>query len=134
MAAFVPAGYPHVIENMGRRALRFPAGVRAAGAERCTATDRPRVAGRILEVIRDSTTGQLPPEGNGHVVAVTASEGGCARFAGKGTAKLLLDAKATGSDSRDRQLLEFPSTRGAATTITVESTETPVTWWQGEGN
>jgi quercetin dioxygenase-like cupin family protein len=60
-------------------------------------------------VIRDSTTAQLPPEGNGHVVAVTASEvAAVPAFAGKGTAKPLLDAKATGSQAVTVNLLEFP--------------------------
>jgi quercetin dioxygenase-like cupin family protein len=62
-----------------------------------------------FEVIRDSATAKVPPEGNGRVVVVTATEATAAlAVGGKGTVKVLLDPKATGSEALTLNLLEFP--------------------------
>ena len=110
MAAFVPAGYPHVIENMGRQSTAvFLQAFVPPGPERVYRDSTDARGRQDFEVIRDSTTAQLPPEGNGHVVAVTASEvAAVPAFAGKGTCKPLLDPKATGSEAVTVNLLEFP--------------------------
>jgi quercetin dioxygenase-like cupin family protein len=110
MAAFVPAGYPHVIENMGRQSTAvFLQAFVPPGPERVYRDSTDARGREDFEVIRDSTTAKLPPEGSGHVVAVTASEvAAVPAFAGKGTAKPLLDAKATGCEAVTVNLLEFP--------------------------
>jgi quercetin dioxygenase-like cupin family protein len=110
MVAFVPAGYPHVIENMGRQSTAvFLQAFAPPGPERVY-RDPTDVRGRQdFEVIRDSTTAVVPPEGNGHVVVVTANEvAAVPALGGKATARLLLDANATGSEAMTVMLLEFP--------------------------
>jgi quercetin dioxygenase-like cupin family protein len=109
-AVFVPAGYPHVIENMGRQSTAiFLQAFAPPGPERVY-RDPTDVRGRAdFEVIRDSSSAKVPAEGNGHVVAVTATEVAAAPAAGgKGTVKVLLDTKATGSVAVTVNLLEFP--------------------------
>jgi quercetin dioxygenase-like cupin family protein len=110
MAAFVPAGYPHVIENMGRQSTAvFLQAFVPPGPERVYRDSTDARGRQDFEVIRDSTTAALPPEGNGHVVAVAASEATAVPvLAGKGTAKVLLDAKTTGREAVTVSLLEFP--------------------------
>jgi quercetin dioxygenase-like cupin family protein len=110
MAAFVPAGYPHVIENMGRQSTAiFLQAFAPPGPERVY-RDPTDARGRAdFEVIRDSATAKVPPEGNGRVVVVTATEATAAlAVGGKGTVKVLLDPKATGSEALTLNLLEFP--------------------------
>jgi quercetin dioxygenase-like cupin family protein len=109
MVAFVPAGYPHVIENMGRQSTAvFLQAFAPPGPERVY-RDPTDARGRAdFEVIRDSATAKEPPEGNGHVVVVTATEvAGAPALGGKGTVKVLLDSKATGSEAMTVNLLEF---------------------------
>ncbi len=108
--AFVPAGYPHVIENMGRQSTAvFLQAFVPPGPERVY-RDSTDARGRAdFEVIRDSATAKLPDEGNGHVVVVTATEAAAVPTpGGKGTIKVLLDPKATGSEAVTVNLLEFP--------------------------
>jgi quercetin dioxygenase-like cupin family protein len=109
MAVFVPAGYPHVIENMGRQSTAvFLQAFAPPGPERVY-RDPTDARGRAdFEVIRDSATAKEPPEGNGHVVVVSATDAAAVPAAGgKGTVKVLLDPKATGSDAVTVNLLEF---------------------------
>ena len=108
MVAFVPAGYPHVIENMGRQSTAvFLQAFVPPGPERVY-RDPTDARGRAdFEVIRDSATAKMPPEGSGNVVVVTASEAvALPTLGGKGTVKLLLDAKTTGSEFMTVNLLE----------------------------
>jgi len=110
MAVFVPAGYPHVIENMGRQTTAvFLQAFVPPGPERVY-RDPTDARGRAdFEVIRDSATAKEPPEGNGHVLAVRATEvPATVTLGGKGTVKALLDPKATGSEAVTVNLLEFP--------------------------
>ena len=84
--AFVPAGYPHVIENMGRQSTAvFLQAFVPPGPERVYRNPTDARGRADFEVIRDSATAKLPPEGNGHVVVVTATEVAAVPiFAGKG--------------------------------------------------
>lgn len=110
MVAFVPAGYPHVIENMGRQSTAvFLQAFAPPGPERVY-RDPNDVRGRAdFEVIRDSATAKEPPEGNGHLLVVKATEvAAVPAVGGKGTVKVLLDPKATGSEALTVNLLEFP--------------------------
>ena len=109
MVAFVPAGYPHVIENMGRQSTAvFLQVFTPPGPERVY-RDPSDARGRAdFEVIRDSATAKEPPEDNGHVVAVTATEVvAVPALGGKGTVKTLLHPEATGSEAITVNLLEF---------------------------
>jgi quercetin dioxygenase-like cupin family protein len=109
-AAFVPAGYPHVIENMGRQSTAiFLQAFAPPGPERVY-RDPTDARGRAdFEVIRDSATAKEPPEGNGHLLVVKATEvAAVPAVGGKGTVKVLLDPKATGSEALTVNLLEFP--------------------------
>ena len=107
--AFVPAGYPHVIENMGRQSTAvFLQAFSPPGPERVY-RDPTDPRGRAdFEVIRDATSAKEPPAENGHLVTLTATEATAAPIAGgKGTIKVLLDSKTTGSDAMTVSLLEF---------------------------
>jgi quercetin dioxygenase-like cupin family protein len=110
MVAFVPAGYPHVIENMGRQSTAvFLQAFAPPGPERVYRDPTDARGRQDFEVIRDSTTAAVPPEGNGQVVVVTASEAAAVpALGGKATARLLLDSKVTGSEAMTVTLLEFP--------------------------
>ena len=107
--AFVPAGYPHVIENMGRQSTAvFLQAFAPPGPERVYRNPTDARGRADFEVIRDSATAKQPPEGNGHVVVVTATEAAAVPIlGGKGTVKILLDSKATGDQGMTVNLLEF---------------------------
>ncbi|MGA7743178.1 MAG: cupin domain-containing protein [Polyangia bacterium] len=109
MVAFVPAGYPHVIENMGRQSTAvFLQAFVPPGPERVY-RDPTDARGRAdFEVIRDSATARIPPEGNGNLAVVTASEVvAVPTLGGKGMGRALLDAKTTGREGVTVNLLEF---------------------------
>jgi quercetin dioxygenase-like cupin family protein len=74
-AAFIPAGYPHVIENMGRQSTAiFLQAFSPPGPERVY-RDPSDARGRAeFEVIRDSSQAKAPPESEGKVVVATAAE------------------------------------------------------------
>ena len=110
--AFVPAGYPHVIENMGRQSTAvFLQAFVPPGPERVY-RDPTDPRGRAdFEVIRDASTAKEPPAENGHVVTLTGTEAAAVSgLGGKGTVKVLLDPKSTGSDAVTVNLLEFTHT------------------------
>jgi mannose-6-phosphate isomerase-like protein (cupin superfamily) len=72
-AAFVPAGYPHVIENMGRQSTAvFLQAFSPPGPERVY-RDATDARGRAeFEVIRDPAQAKLPPEEAGKVLVTAA--------------------------------------------------------------
>ncbi len=107
--AFVPAGYPHVIENMGRQSTAvFLQAFAPPGPERVYRNPTDARGRADFEVIRDSATAKAPPEGNGQVLVVTASETAAVPIlGGKGTIKVLLDPKSTGGTGMTVNLLEF---------------------------
>lgn len=74
-AVFIPAGYPHVIENMGRQSTAvFLQAFSPPGPERVY-RDPTDARGRAeFEVIRDSSQAKVPPESEGKVVVATAAE------------------------------------------------------------
>jgi len=108
--AFVPAGYPHVIENMGRQSTAVFLQVFAPPGPERVYRDPTDARGRAdFEVIHDAASAKEPSPENGHLVTLTAAEAAAAVpvAGGKGTIKLLLDSKATGSDAVTVSLLEF---------------------------
>ena len=106
--AFVPAGYPHVIENMGRQSTAvFLQAFAPPGPERVYRNPSDARGRADFEVIRDSATAK-PPEANAQVLVVTAAEvAALPILGGKGTVKVLLDPKATGGQAMTVNLLEF---------------------------
>jgi mannose-6-phosphate isomerase-like protein (cupin superfamily) len=74
-AVFIPAGYPHVIENMGRQSTAvFLQAFSPPGPERVY-RDPTDARGRAeFEVIRDLSTAKVPPEANGKIVVANAAE------------------------------------------------------------
>lgn len=74
-AAFIPAGYPHVIENMGRQSTAvFLQAFSPPGPERVY-RDPTDARGRAeFEVIRDPSSAKAPSEQGGKVVVATAAE------------------------------------------------------------
>ncbi len=111
MAAFVPAGYPHAIENMGRQttALVLQAFV-PPGPERVYRNPADARGRADFEVVRDAKDAKLPPEANGALVVTSAQAAPAAPLAGgQGTSRVLVDPKATRSPTVAVNLLEFAS-------------------------
>jgi mannose-6-phosphate isomerase-like protein (cupin superfamily) len=109
MAAFVPAGYPHAIENMGRQttAVVLQAFV-PPGPERVYRNPTDARGRADFEVVRDAKDAKAPPEENGVlVVSATATAASAPLAGGKGAGKLLVDPKATHSQSVTVNVLEF---------------------------
>jgi quercetin dioxygenase-like cupin family protein len=109
MAAFVPAGYPHAIENMGRQttAVVLQAFV-PPGPERVYRNPTDARGRADFEVVRDPKDAKVPPEENGVLVVTAATAAPSAPLAGgKGTGKALVDPKTTHSQAITVNLLEF---------------------------
>jgi mannose-6-phosphate isomerase-like protein (cupin superfamily) len=118
-AVFVPAGYPHVIENMGRQSTAvFLQAFSPPGPERVY-RDPTDARGRAeVEVIRDPAQAHVPPEAEGKVVVATAADskpeapprgGGNARKLIEGTMSLTLFEWADAAEVRSEG--ESPATR-----------------------
>jgi mannose-6-phosphate isomerase-like protein (cupin superfamily) len=105
-AAFVPAGYPHVIENMGRQSTAiFLQAFSPPGPERVY-RDPTDARGRAeFEVIRDPANAKTP-EGDAKIIVTTAAEAKPVSLPrNMGSAKTLVDAAA--SKGMSLALLEF---------------------------
>jgi quercetin dioxygenase-like cupin family protein len=93
-AVFVPAGYSHVIENMGRQSTAvFLQAFSPPGPERVY-RDPTDVRGRAeFEVIRDSSQAKLPPESEGKMLIASPTEAKAQSLPkGAGTVKSLIEA------------------------------------------
>jgi quercetin dioxygenase-like cupin family protein len=93
-AVFVPAGYPHVIENMGRQSTAvFLQAFSPPGPERVY-RDPADARGRAeFEVIRDPAQATVPPESAGKLIIVGPAEAKAEPLAkGAGTIKTLIQA------------------------------------------
>jgi quercetin dioxygenase-like cupin family protein len=108
-AAFIPAGYPHVIENMGRQSTAvFLQAFSPPGPERVYRDPKDARGRAEFEVIRDPASAQAPAAVDGKVVVATAAESKPVALAGGiGTAKTLLGAKAAGAPSLSLALWEL---------------------------
>jgi len=106
-AVFIPAGYPHVIENMGRQSTAvFLQAFSPPGPERVYRDPKDARGRAEFEVIRDSSQATLPPESQGKVVAATAGETKAEALSkGTGTVKNLITA--TGAQPMSLALLEL---------------------------
>jgi mannose-6-phosphate isomerase-like protein (cupin superfamily) len=93
-AAFIPAGYPHVIENMGRQSTAvFLQAFSPPGPERVY-RDPTDARGRAeFEVIRDPASAKVPADSDAKITLASATEVKALPLAGGiGTMKPLLDA------------------------------------------
>jgi quercetin dioxygenase-like cupin family protein len=93
-AAYIPAGYPHVIENMGRQSTAvFLQAFAPPGPERVY-RDPTDARGRAeFEVIRDPAQAQASPELAGKVVVASAAESKAVALPrSAGSAKNLIEA------------------------------------------
>lgn len=108
-AVFVPAAYPHVIENMGRQATAvFLQAFAPPGPEKVYREPQNPEARADFEVIRDPRKATKPPPANGKLVARKADEVDELKiFGGKGTARIVLDEAVTGSNAISMDVVEF---------------------------
>jgi quercetin dioxygenase-like cupin family protein len=106
-AVFLPVGYPHVIENMGRQAeAGFLQIFSPPGPERVYRDPRNKAARLDFEVIR--ATGKLrPPPGPKPVMATLEHTSALKLPGGKGVARILLEEKTTGSQAMAMSVLEL---------------------------
>jgi quercetin dioxygenase-like cupin family protein len=105
--AFVPVGYPHVIENMGRQEpVVFLQIFAPPGPEKVYRNPKDPAARADFEVIRDP--GKVKPPAGAKVVLVQAANTPTLPILnGKGSVKILLEPKVTGSDAFALNLIEF---------------------------
>lgn len=106
---FVPAAYPHVIENMGRQATAtFLQAFAPPGPEKVYREPQNPEARADFEVIRPPAKPTKPPPANGKLVARKADEADAISIlGGKGTARIVLDESITGSNALAVDLVEF---------------------------
>jgi quercetin dioxygenase-like cupin family protein len=106
-AAFLPPGYPHVIENMGRQAeAAFLQAFSPPGPERVYRDPRNKAARVDFEVIRDPSRIKAPP-GLKPALATIESASTMKMAGVKGNAKILLEEKTTGSSAMALAVLEL---------------------------
>jgi quercetin dioxygenase-like cupin family protein len=108
-AVFIPASYPHVIENMGRQSTAvFLQAFSPPGPERVY-RDPTDARGRAeFEVIRDPASAKAPPEAAGKIMVTTAAETKSVALArGVGTAKTLVGTSGGSTPSMSLTLLEL---------------------------
>jgi quercetin dioxygenase-like cupin family protein len=106
-AAFLPPGYPHVIENMGRQAeASFLQIFSPPGPERVYRDPRNKAARVDFEVIRNPRGLKAPP-GPKPVLVTVDRASPIKLLGGKAQAKILLEEKNTGSPALAVAILEF---------------------------
>jgi len=108
-AAFLPAGYPHVIENMGRQNTAvFLQAFAPPGPERVYRDPKDPQGRADFEVIRDPSKAKAPPPENGKLVVRSANDvPALPILGGKGTARIVLDQQVTGSPALAVDVVEF---------------------------
>jgi quercetin dioxygenase-like cupin family protein len=105
-AIFLPAGYPHVIENMARQAdTVFLQAFSPPGPERVYRDPKNPEARADFEVIRDPRV--KAPEGAKPLVVTADQAAALSISGGKGKARILIDEKASGSNAMALSLVEF---------------------------
>jgi quercetin dioxygenase-like cupin family protein len=105
-AAYLPPGWPHVIENMGRQAeAHFLQAFSPPGPERVYRDPKNRAARVDFEVIRNPRI-KAPP--GPKPALATIDKATVNKFpGGKGVAKILLEEKTTGSSAMALAVLEL---------------------------
>jgi quercetin dioxygenase-like cupin family protein len=106
-AVYLPMGYPHVIENMGRQARAvFLQAFSPPGPERVYRNPRDKDGRADFEVIRNPAAAKLPPASAGKLV-VRSAEDVKAIAGGKISSRVLFEEKVTGSDAMSMSVVEF---------------------------
>jgi quercetin dioxygenase-like cupin family protein len=108
-AAFLPAGYPHVIENMGRQKKAvFLQAFSPPGPEKVYRDPRDPEARADFEVIRDTARAKAPPASRGRLVVRSADDvKPLSALGGKASVRILFDEKSTGTPALAVDLIEF---------------------------
>jgi quercetin dioxygenase-like cupin family protein len=108
-AVFLPPGYPHVIENMGRQnSAVFLQAFAPAGPEKVYRNPRDPEGRAEFEVIRDPSKAKAPPHDKGQlVVKSTVDVQPLPILGGKGSARILLEPQDTGSQAFALDVVEF---------------------------
>jgi quercetin dioxygenase-like cupin family protein len=108
-AVFIPAGYPHVIENMGRQSTAvFLQAFAPPGPEKVYRDPRDPQARAEFEVIRDPGQAKPPPASNGQVVVRSIADAAPHPMPGaRGSARVLLAPQDTGSPALALEVLEL---------------------------
>jgi quercetin dioxygenase-like cupin family protein len=106
-AVFLPAGYPHAIENMGRQNTAvFLQAFAPPGPERVYRNPADAAARADFEVIRDAAKAVPPP--NSKVTVAELDKATRLKVQnGKASARILLDEKLTGSAALSLSVVEF---------------------------
>jgi quercetin dioxygenase-like cupin family protein len=106
-AVYLPAGYPHVIENMARQARAiFLQAFSPPGPERVYRDPRDKQGRADFEVIRDPGKAKIPPASAGRLVVRSPDEVKPI-VSGKVSARILFDEKVTGNAGMSMSVLEF---------------------------
>jgi quercetin dioxygenase-like cupin family protein len=108
-AVFIPAGYPHVLENMGRsNPAVFLQAFSPAGPEKVYRNPKDPEGRAEFEVIRDPSKTKAPPRDKGQlVVKSTADVQSLSILGGKASARILLEPQDTGSQALALDVVEF---------------------------
>ena len=108
-AVFIPAGYPHVIENMGRQSPAvFLQAFAPPGPEKVYRDPKDPEGGAEFEVIRDPGQAKASPPSNGQVVVRSIGDVAPLPMPGsKGTVRALLAPQDTGSPALALDVLEL---------------------------
>lgn len=108
-AIFIPMGFPHVIENMGRQSTAvFLQAFSPPGPERVYRDPKDPAGRAAFEVIRDASRAVVPPASQGVLLAVDGSQVTATALSSfRGTQKTLLDPKTTHSDALTLSMIEL---------------------------
>jgi quercetin dioxygenase-like cupin family protein len=106
-AVYLPIGYPHVIENMGRQARAvFLQAFSPPGPERVYRNPRDKEGRADFEVIRNPAAARVPPASAGKLVVRSAEEVKPIN-GGKISARILFDEKVTANNAMSMSVVEF---------------------------
>lgn len=108
-AIFLPAGYPHVIENMGRQnSAVFLQAFSPPGPERVYRDPKDPQGRAEFEVIRDPRKAKVPPHDKGQLVMKALVDVPPVQILnGKGNARILLEQQDTNSPALALSVVEW---------------------------
>jgi quercetin dioxygenase-like cupin family protein len=108
-AVFIPPGYPHVLENMGRQnSAVFLQAFAPAGPEKVYRNPRDAEGRAEFEVIRDPSKAKAPPHDKGQLVVKSMVDvPGLPILGGKASARILLEPQDTGSQAFALDVVEW---------------------------
>ena len=108
-AVFLPPGYPHVIENMGRQnSAVFLQAFAPPGPERVYRDPKDPQGRAEFEVIRDPRKAKVPPHDKGQLVMKSIADVQSVPILnGKGSAKILIEEQDTNSPAVGVSVVEW---------------------------